>query len=98
MTPPAPNERRSRGFPDNADSTRCHHPFHSYLIYRLTINSCIAYKKGENTMRVQQSHSSFGKMRLLLGVALLLCVLSSCTSAEAAGVGTGGQRPAACSA
>ena len=49
-------------------------------------------------MKAQQSQIPFGRMHLLLGVALLLCVLSACTSAEAVGVGTGGQRPAACSA
>jgi carboxyl-terminal processing protease len=49
-------------------------------------------------MRSHQSHFPFGRMCLLLGVALFLCVLSACTPGGTARTGTGGQGPVACSA
>jgi len=49
-------------------------------------------------MRSHQSHFPFGRMRLLLGVALFLCVFSACTPGENAKTGTGGQELAVCSA
>lgn len=49
-------------------------------------------------MRTPQSHAPFGSIHLLLGMALFLCVLSTCTSGGLARASTGEQRPAACSA
>lgn len=49
-------------------------------------------------MRSPQSHVPFGSIRLLLGMALFLCVLSACAPGGNARASTGEQGSAACSA